>query len=150
MIRINNNINDIIDLTRVYTQVPEIKPNGLWYAIDNQWVDWCKDIFPDCIHPNNLILDIDITKILIIETPEELLNFYNKYAIKLHGMILIDFKKLTEDYSGVEINNFHSLKYSNILPVLYKIWLHSWDISSGCIWDLSVINNYTSNTEIII
>ena len=47
-----------IDFNMLYTDTKHFKPSGLWYSIDNEWVEWCKDNMDHWIKPFNIEIDI--------------------------------------------------------------------------------------------
>lgn len=143
MKRSNNNRNNSLDLNKTYSQELDFKPSGLWYALNNEWCQWCTGNFDSWLGQNNFELDIDLSKVLVIKNSDDLMDFYNTYKKVSQGSSLIDYVALSERYSGIEIDNYHILKRTKEIPILERLWLLSWDISSGCIWDLSIINNYS-------
>jgi hypothetical protein len=67
------------------------------------------------------------------------MKFHRKYGFKHVGNTTgIDWEKVKLDYSGIEVINFEELNFA--CSFLAVIWLHRWDMSSGCIWDLSAVD----------
>ncbi|HUW66511.1 MAG TPA: hypothetical protein VMW20_00500 [Candidatus Nanoarchaeia archaeon] len=137
-----------LDLTRKYDINKYInkypfKPNGLWYSIDNEWYEWCAGEMPDWIKGWSYSLEIDTANVLIISTTFQLNKFLEKYQEKTTQYIYsIDWYKVSRDYTGIEIQRYHHLKYMcdrNIDGFSKLVWLYGWDVSGGCIWDMSVI-----------
>jgi hypothetical protein len=137
-----------IDLNRKYYKSghPNGKPHGLWYDINGEWKHWCEDEEFEGIYKNNFELEIDTTQILIIENYSELLSFHNKYSVPgkhSYGIFTarynsIDWQAVRSRYKGIEIRNFNRIKYTESNGD-YPMWFYGWDVSSGCIWDLSCI-----------
>ena len=121
-----------------------LKPNGLWYAIGTEWIEWCESEMPHWVHPYCIEIEIDQNKILLIQTLTDLKKFIIEYSSNpIDSFYTIDWKKLSNECSGIEINNYYTLKWRLMnLDIGKGIWLSSWDVSSGCIWDLSIIKNW--------
>ena len=138
---INTNLKEI-ELTRTYCQGQELKPKGLWYAINNEWIEWCKNN-ADCWIKSGIIeLEVDLSKMMIVETTEQLNGLFTKFNYELcEGIRYIDWHKMAQNYSGLEIRNYHGLKWAN--TIIDSGWFSSWDVSSGCIWDLSIIKSFS-------
>ena len=149
MNRIVNTDSTHLDLTMKYQKEGKNgigKPHGLWYSIDREWLDWCKGNMDQWIKPYNIKLKIDESKMLIIETLDQLEAFCKKYEQKVtysEHITEVNWEKVKKDYSGIEIRNYHKLKWNGDVWVWnYTIWFCGWDVSSGCIWDLSIITGY--------
>ena len=114
------------------------KPNGLWYGIDEAWLNWCKSNEPEWIHKNNYELEVDLSKILIISSGEQLKEFrkrFYKLFRKYDTIGCVDWKSVASSYSGIEINPYlWECRLS-----LDTVWYYGWDCASGCIWDVGVI-----------
>jgi hypothetical protein len=136
-----------IDRSVKYTQSDNwSKPSGLWYQFNNSWINLCIKNNKDAEHMGrkphhafeiknyNITLDVDLSEIIILDTPEKVIEFSEKYG---NGVFFIKWNDVANDYKGIEIPNYKSVSR-------YK-WMNSWDISSGCIWDLSAIKNYKVN-----
>ncbi len=114
----------------------EIKPMGLWYAIGDSWLDWC--VGEEFGGIGKYIYDIELNpkaNIKFIDTEEDVFSFSKKYR-RTDGFyanfpsVHIDWKRVVEEYDGVEINPyFRNLRFAHDL-----MWYYSWDVPSGCIW----------------
>jgi hypothetical protein len=74
---------------------------------------------------------------------EDLKKIEERFSVNLliTKFISLNWKKVSLYYSGIEIRNYHQLKYQSY-PLDYKrLWMYGWDVNGGCIWDLSVINS---------
>lgn len=142
MQRLINTKRKDLDLTWTYSQKEKsIKPRGLWYGINYEWLEWCKGNFS--IHNEMIEINIDSSKILLIENPQQLYSLMGIFGYNIvEGVKYIDWEKLSKYYSGIEFQNYHQTKNSFDLHNL-PTWFYTLDCSSGCIWDLSVIKNYT-------
>jgi len=133
-----------LSLKRGYRQpVEAFKPKGLWYSLDDEWTDWCYGNMPEWVKKHSHYFEVDQSKILVIETLEDLKKFEERFSVNLliTKFISLNWKKVSLYYSGIEIRNYHQLKYQSY-PLDYKrLWMYGWDVNGGCIWDLSVINS---------
>lgn len=118
------------------------KPTGLWYSIDDGWAEWCYSSMPKWIKKYSHYLEMDLSKVLILESPTDLQVFEDVYSfIDQSGYRCPDWKKVSENYSGIEIRNFHQLRLTRDANYLSRLWFYGWDISGGCIWDLSCVKS---------
>lgn len=138
MKRIHHTDNDIIKVKQYFNQPKEFKPIGLWYDIDNSWTEWCKRNMPDWTYKNHFELEIDESKILIIDTKEKLLYFDKQYSINISkrgSICVIDWESVSKKYSGIEISPYrYDCRFS-------LFWYYGFDIASGCIWNFDCINS---------
>ena len=154
---VNTNSEEIIQ--REYPQLEthqHHKPSGLWYSIDGEWEDWVKSNTNWDVGKNKIRIDVDTSDMYVILTREDLLNFTKKYIVIEGGLRNIDWKRVAKDYKGIEIPYYikrwghvvdydsNGLIHSNITD---NLWYSMWDVSSGCIWDMSVIKNTVSDGE---
>ncbi len=145
----HNTINESLDLTRGYTQGVDTKPRGLWYALDNDWLRWLRAEQMDWVQPNDFLLEIDKSRMIVLNTYEDYIQFTHKYIKPLcDGIyICIDWIKVAEDYAGIEMPSYDRVRRTtySFNPDNSLDWIRGWDVKSGCIWDLSII----SKSEII-
>lgn len=147
--RIINTGRKKLNLSMPYKQNGHFKPKGLWYGIDNEWLDWCSSEMKHWIKKYNIEIEVNENKLLIIETKKQLKDFEKRFGTNtlpqtMKGLefIEINWKRVTECYSGIELRNYHAIKYSRDFAFEWSCWFYAWDVSSGCIWDLSIINSY--------
>ena len=146
MRRLVNTDLEEIDLEQDYLVLNrEAKPEGLWYAIDHAWLDWCSGEMPEWVKDLLFSLRVDTKDILVLDTVDKVKSFIHRYsvpawpqAIRLQSIKWFDVSK---DYKGVEIVNYHTMRWNSELND--QLWLMGWDVDSGCIWDLSCINKVT-------
>jgi hypothetical protein len=147
MMRVHNTNKKRLRFKAHYTQ-PEflnLKPTGLWYSFNHEWVEWANGICRIGRHLH--ILYIDESKILIIRTADDLKQFIAKYKIVPwpHAPLLwfIDWESVAKDWGGIEIQNYSKIKRETwSSPADVGHWFITLDVSSGCIWDLSILNRY--------
>jgi hypothetical protein len=140
MKRLHMSNSEEINLNKVYhLKEYAFKPNGLWYAENNEWFRWCHSEMPHWIKPNIFELDIDMSKILVLSNVRGLKLFNYAYSKSISGDLqMIDWAKVQKEYKGIEIRNYYDLKWNHDLRE-FNIWFYGWDVPGGCIWDLSAI-----------
>lgn len=119
-----------------------LKPFGLWYSIGVEWLDFTIYNFEGFYSDEKLYayeINIDNLNILKLNTIEDVREFMKKYKIGNDTYVSIDWKKVSETYDGIEINNYGKIKNESLLDFDY-IWLYGWDVSSGCIWNTEKLN----------
>jgi len=147
MKRVINTDSAELDLTKVYKQggPRAFKPNGLWYSIDGEWEDWCRDNMNHWIKKYNIELTIDESKILILKTIHQVDRFREEFeSVSDYSDLIkeVDWEKVKQWYPGIEIQNYHKIKEWGFNPMFDCMWFYGWDVSSGCIWDLSIVKKY--------
>lgn len=109
------------------------KPNGLWYAIGTEWIDWVKSEMPDWEGQFIYKIVINKKKILHLKSEKDIINFNEEYKsediLPLVGLLsLINWKKVARNYSGIEISPWKSDHNFDFF------WHCGWNVSSGCVW----------------
>jgi hypothetical protein len=131
--------SNLVFKSKIQESEPDTKPKGLWYGIGTSWIDWVRSEMPHWEKNNIFLIEIDDSKIIKISNEDELLSFNEKYKSEIvnNPLSLIDWKRVSKDYKGIEIT-----------PYLYKMrfdrrvfWYYGWDIASGCIWGDGVIKD---------
>lgn len=144
MLRTNGKLTKLDLCKRTYLQRASSKPTGFWYGIDNAWIDWCESEMPEWVTPHRYKLDIDMSKVLVVDTIEKMRDM-NKHVVNTDEY----FHKFNYDidwtyfdkkgYKGIEIPRYmHELRMNHDF-----FWYYSWDVASGCIWDTSIIKSIT-------
>ena len=113
------------------------KPRGLWYACGDEWYTYCSSAFKDRYDEfrHVYLLDIDMSKMLVFKTPEQLLEFHKKFKHNTGSYANINWVSVSERYSGIEICPHH-------WGLRRKLsWYSTWSVASGCVWDLDIIKN---------
>jgi hypothetical protein len=118
-------------------------PTGLWASVKGRddWLHWCKERRYERDRPKYTIcntLEVDYSRILIINTEEKFRDFCGKY----HGIIIkgeylwyglhqrISWEKVSQDFDGI-ITAPYFPYFSSYVP-----WYAWWDqCACGCIWN---------------
>jgi len=138
---------------RQYNQV-WYRPNGIWFSVDNSWIDWCIENQ----HGNSKDVDqayqltFDDTNILKISDLEDLKLTHMHY----NSSKGFDWTKIYEDYDGFVIYNHLDICKKNEesiweneyikSPVDTNIkysWFYGLDCNCGCIWNINAIKTWT-------
>ncbi len=125
----------------------QAKPNGLWFSVegDYDWKWWCEgEEFR--LYNLKVCYELELkkdAKILYLETPEEILDLAKQYPF-LNKVwdgdrtYEIDWNKVKEKYQGIIIAPY---QWSCRLNPDCN-WYYGWDCASGCIWDISCIEEF--------
>ena len=129
--------------TKYKNKIIDIKPQGkgfFWFACGTEWLDLCleRENFYKLVNKKIYQLDIDESKILIIDSIKKVKEFTEKYGSnKIIGFI--DWKKVMKEYSGFKCCPY---KLDKIIWENEKyIWFRTLDCASGCIWNPNIISN---------
>lgn len=150
--------NKSFNLKHNYTQTTSFKPNGLWYAYYSGWYNYIMiNEMPERLYKyihkieinKNVLTDINHTdknKLLLIKNTKDFDKFHKKYRADGSEMLgltstkfnndLIDWQKVANDFGGIEF-------YPYLKNRKNYIWYNTWDIASGCIWNVSKVINRT-------
>lgn len=115
-------------------QEPGMKPEGFWYDCDGEWSRWVESEMPHWKGKHNYKVQVDLSKMIVIRNHRQLKAFEEKYGIRHSygdGYMEIDWSKVAQDYSGIEIAPYiSSARFSST-------WYCGWDVAGGCIWEKS-------------
>jgi len=124
------------------------KPDGLWFAKDREWLDWCDNagFYPQDYRYAYEILDLGTTRILYIEPNIEsckkfCLDFFvsKSYSNLEVGNLIgeIDWKKIGEKYDGIWMPKMSGNSEIKSIPgwLIFCVL----DVDSMCIWNPSNI-----------
>jgi len=117
------------------------KPYGLWFARGDGWMQFIDRNHFGIIGKQAHKLNLNTSEIAQVNK-NTITDFENKYLVSkdffndlspIYGNGVIDWKKVAEDYSGVEVN-LESFGESR------PKWLTGWDITSGALWNDKALN----------
>jgi hypothetical protein len=126
----------------------QAKPNGLWISIEgpDDWEWWCTQ---EDYNTENLVVSYEVklkenAKILYLHTEEEILEMAEKYPNKTRSWDIesdtyqLDWNEIKKEYQGIIIPQYlWECRLS-----LKSCWYYGWDCTSGCIWDLTCIEEF--------
>lgn len=179
IVRFVDNNKDLESIKQLdYNQNNDLKPVGLWYAINDEWLDWVSRVN---FYGNRLILDEnnkyvlndlnfyqvklednlltklgdkDKSKILVLSTREEKYEFHNKYCIT--NIILDKFKILDKLVNWKQVtDDYGGIEIRNYSTDKWEListmsWHYALDASSGCIWNNDILKKVKlENIELI-
>lgn len=124
------------------------KPVGLWYGIDDAWLEWCAT--EECenykLEDYKHFYEIDVSEanILRLTTVQEVLDFHDAYKSapwfvagfpERFGDYTVDWDAIRKKYDGVEI-----------APYQWKLrlelhWYYPWDVACGCVWRMRNVSS---------
>lgn len=140
--RIHTSKNLINLNVKEYQQDVHDKPNGFWYSFGYEWINLTKSELYWLEGKYVYEVDVKNANLLQISTPEQLLHF-NKQYLGYDGWVKrIDWHIVSRNYDGIEINP-HQWEVRDELS-----WYKSWDVASGCVWDLTKIQLTLLNPEL--
>lgn len=113
------------------------KPRGLWLSdeSDHGWKAWCtsEDWGVETLTHETRFTLAPSHNVLIIDTPEALIEFDQRYGDGDRYMRNIDWASIIEQYDGIIITP-HQWELR-----LDMLWYSAWDCASGCIWNLDAV-----------
>lgn len=106
------------------------KPNGFWFAVGSEWIDWTATEMPKWKGDNLYSVEVDESQCIVIEDELGLREFHRQYSTS-DGMI--DWAKVGKDAKGIIFK-----KYFPQARMKYR-WYYTWDVASGCVWDTTAL-----------
>lgn len=116
---------------------PGNKPeDSFWWGIGRSWIDWTLDEMPDWFYASRYVYAIRVTgSVLRIASVAEFKSFNKEFRSKNDDWS-VDWPKVAERYSGIEIAPyFYQFRFSKGMN-----WYYSWDVASGAAWDPSGVS----------
>lgn len=121
-----------------------MKPTGLWLSDENEEESWkwfCEEDagwFDKVKYRADFYIKND-ANVLILDTLYKIVKFAETYSsppwMNITATINIYWDKVKQLYSGIIISPYQwNLRFQ---PGF--LWYYGWDCASGCIWDLSVL-----------
>jgi hypothetical protein len=131
----------------------QAKPNGLWVSVegDYDWKWWCEseDFKVEDLAISYEVILKEKAKILYLWNSKEICDLSNNYPYlksqwddpvgrEVCRTYEIDWKKVKSQYQGIIIPNYiWECRLSQL-----SCWYYGWDCASGCIWDLTCIEEF--------
>ena len=117
---------------------PAFKPAGLWVSDEAGygWEDWCREEhFGIGKFKYEIILSRN-AKILLLDTAGDIAWLEREFGMPLHPEIsarYINWDRVSERWDGLFIMPY---QWSQRLEFA---WYYGWDCSSGCIWNIDIV-----------
>lgn len=150
-----------LDKNIKYKQIIDLKPRCYWYSLGKEWYNfWFEGNEMEKVK-NQVVCEIKVKrnmfttlekkekgKILVIDSFEDVKKLYKKYSKLVKSedskYRLIDFNEVAKIYGGIEFRNYSKIKqqifeFKKLNQVRYYLSYLTVDVSSGCVWDLSLI-----------
>lgn len=131
------------DPSRVYGESHRFdKPNGFWVSVQgpDDWKEWCEaeEFALGTLANEHDVLLSESANILHLDSLEALHRFADEWALEgSTGRWGIHWDLLTDHYDGIIIAPYQwQARLSDRTP-----WYYSWDVASGCIWNLNAIES---------
>jgi hypothetical protein len=116
----------------VSDQLGPAKPDGIWYDCGGQWKEFCEvelGSYPNRGYDTVYEVFPNEATVLFITTLQEFADFENEYLKLGKYEKVIDWKRLSEKYHGIEICPYQRTRR------MESSWYYPWDVASGCIWN---------------
>lgn len=139
-----------------------IKPIGLWYGNDCNWLNWVKKN-TGIDYKYKYEIKISITqienkhknKVLVLKSARDFDKFTIKYGVFKNNIIYIKWNDVSKHFGGIEVRNIRkrliaskyvqkkfNLNY-NVDELDYPIlWTEYFDVDSGCIWNEKSVKSF--------
>ena len=133
---------------REYEQDIDDKPHGLWVDASSpgelSWKEYAMEYGIRLFHDVSAAYEIELfdsSNILELSSESNLADFTDEYGVRYemrYGQLImpqhdIDWRIVAHEYQGIIIAPYQ-IRAKEQYP-----WYRSWDIASGCIWDLDAI-----------
>jgi hypothetical protein len=127
------------------------KPNGFWISVkgEDDWPSWAtaEHYALDRLKFVSEVKLADNANVLFLETVPAIREFHNKYQLKQESLYgrsyaseYIDWNRVADDFDGIVIAPYQwSIRLDDVMS-----WYYTWDVASGCIWNLSAIESVTA------
>lgn len=137
--------HEILPLKEFQEQKENDKPNGLWYAVGEEWINWVKSEMPEWEGKFLYKLELNFDKILHLKNAQDIDTFSKKFSITPeyfksidpggmgYNFYDVDWIRVSKEYSGIEISPY---QYEQRFETR---WYYGWDVASGCVWKKDAI-----------
>jgi hypothetical protein len=109
-----------------------VKPEGLWYEVNGDWVRWCEAEELGWTTEKMLYsVDLGESNVLKISSVEELDDFTEKFVRLLQPEVLWEYPQWAEVaklWDGLQISPYLWERR------LTSMWYYGWDCASGVLW----------------
>jgi len=136
-------LTDSLLQDRTYEQGSTMKPNGIWYAKGNSWMEFVRTEMPDMTKNAKYVYAIgfDKSKVLRITSgkqAERVTYTFKDYELSRKANVnIVDWDRITKiGKAGVEFMPYERRYFSADYTTAWYLGI---DIPSGCIWDTSIL-----------
>ena len=128
---------------RIYKQGSTMKPNGLWYAKGNSWMEFVRTVAPGMVEDAKYVYSIGFDKSEIVniasgkQAERFTYRFKDRELSRKSNISVVDWDSVTKvGNAGVEFMPYER----GYLSADYTMaWYLGIDVPSGCIWDTSIL-----------
>ena len=142
------------DKSKKYNQDAASKPKGFWFSNDTceyNWEHFCRSqhFWLEALEFKKFFKFTESANILIIKNLQEFDDFCDTYIIKndnAYGYFssnTVDWVAVSEKYDGIYIPDYYWERRNSDS----SCWYYGWDCASGCVWNLSALEEITQNNE---
>ncbi len=165
----HNSSDAVINFKAPAKQPVDKKPAGLWFAQDNAWIEFARrESITSAMHDDDMLddpaskgskpwdirpyhhnLELDMSKILVLDSAEKIYAFNEEFTYsgtdrqgQMKAMLGqgIDWAKVAQKHDGIFIPE----KALAEMPPLEEmpmelLWVASYDVGSGCVWNKDAI-----------
>ena len=127
---------------RTYEQGSRMKPNGLWYAKGNSWMEFVTEIMIMAEYAKYVYaIGFDKSKILSITSgrqAERVTYMFKDHELSRKANVsIVDWDRITKiGKAGVEFIPYERGYFSADYTMAWYLGI---DVPSGCIWDTSIL-----------
>lgn len=126
------------------------KPAGFWFSVEGpyDWKWWCEseDFRVECLQISYEVKLKETSKIVFLNSESDIYSFTQKYRLQekvrpwgsYPDTSQLNWKQIKEKYQGIIIPKY----FWECRMSMSSCWYYGWDCSSGCIWDLSCIEEF--------
>ena len=126
------------------SQKSGMKPDGLWYACGNDWIQWVSGNMPEWIGRYIYSLKINEDKMIMIESGRQFKDFEETYIDRGYRGMRLNWKPVAEGDRSRGLRPYGGIEICPVQTESAAIsWYSGWDVASGCIWDPSIITEAT-------
>jgi hypothetical protein len=146
----------VLERFMIYPQrkpMTHAKPRGFWVSVkgEDDWPSWCR---AEEFGVERLTFEHEVTltpgaNVLVIDSLDALVAFEAEWGVREEKSYTSPSGAFAHSWVDVSINwPAFAARFSGIIIAPYQWsarmkhdWYYGWDVASGCIWDLSAIEN---------
>jgi len=153
-----------LNLNYPYEQKTRRKPRGIWFSHGTEWFDFLVGIKDDdwgeerlSIYKRVLLFEFHKQDFLVLNTIEDVSDFVREFMVDpfewdkadkdgcseqdfAARVGITDWSRVAAQHKGIVVANPKLLHSSDTGDYISPFW--GWDVTGGCVWDLSAIKEY--------